>query len=165
MSTSRTAEASVGSVARVAADAERLGIEIAIERLDSGTRTAEDAASACGCSLDQIVKSIVLRVAGTDRYLLFLTAGGHRVDIEKAAALAGGAVEKADAASVRTRTGFAIGGVSPIGQLAPIEAWMDTRLLDFEMVWAAAGSSNHVFSVDPRRLQAALDLVVADFTV
>lgn len=162
---SRTAEPGAGtSVSRVEAEARRLGLEITAVRLDESTRTADEAASACGCALDQIVKSIVFRAAGSDRYLLFLTAGGNRVDSAKAGVLAGTALEKADAAGVRAHTGFAIGGVAPLGHLNPIDTWMDPHLLDFETVWAAAGSPNHVFEVSPARLAAATGAVVADFT-
>ena len=82
---SRTAEAESPSLARVRADAARRGLAIEPMQLDEGTRTAEDAARACGCDLDQIVKSIVFREAGSDRHLLLLTAGGNRVDAAKAA--------------------------------------------------------------------------------
>jgi prolyl-tRNA editing enzyme YbaK/EbsC (Cys-tRNA(Pro) deacylase) len=162
---SRTNGARVSaSVARVVADAERLGLPIELRRLDEGTRTAADAARACGCGIDQIIKSIVFRVAGSDRHVLFLTAGGNRVDPAKASALAGAPLEKADAASIRAHTGFVIGGVAPIGHLSPIETWMDPRILDFDRIWAAAGTPNDVFGVDPERLRAALGVSVADFT-
>ena len=151
------------SIARVEADARRLGLEITPMRLAEGTRTAEDAARACGCELDQIVKSIVFREAGSGRHVLFLTAGGNRVDAGKAAALAGARLEKADAASVRAHTGFAIGGVAPLGHLTPIDSWLDPRLLDFGTVWAAAGTPEHVFAVEPARLAAAVGATVADF--
>lgn len=97
--------------------------------------------------------------------MLFLTAGGNRVDPAAAAALVGAPLAKADAAGVRTHTGFAIGGVSPLGHLRPIETWLDPRLLDFAIVWAAAGTPRHVFSIDPRALVAALNPGVAEFTV
>jgi prolyl-tRNA editing enzyme YbaK/EbsC (Cys-tRNA(Pro) deacylase) len=164
---SKTAEPSAGpesaTVARVRLAAERLGLTVAPVRLDDSTRTAEQAAAACGCALDQIVKSIVFRAAGSDRHVLFLTAGGNRVDPAKAAALAGAALEKADAAGVRARTGFFIGGVAPIGHLAPIEAWFDPKLLSYEVIWAAAGTPHHVFSVAPRALAEAAGATVADF--
>jgi prolyl-tRNA editing enzyme YbaK/EbsC (Cys-tRNA(Pro) deacylase) len=162
---SRTAEAESPSVARVRADAARRGLAIAPVRLDAGTRTAEAAAAACGCALDQIVKSLVFRAAGSDRHLLFLTAGGNRVDPAKAAALVGAPLEKADAAAVRAQTGFAIGGVAPIGHLAPIASWFDPRLLEFDTVWAAAGTPHHVFAVAPAALVAATGATVARFTV
>ena len=118
------------SLGRVRAEAARLGLDIAPVRLAEGTRTAEDAARACGCAVDQIVKSIVFRATGSDRHVLFLTAGGNRVSPGRAAALAGVALEKADAASIRAHTGFAIGGVAPLGHLRAIETWLDPKLLD-----------------------------------
>ncbi|MFO1144348.1 MAG: YbaK/EbsC family protein [Amaricoccus sp.] len=163
---SRTAEAQEGaSVARVRAEAARLGLPIEPLRLDEGTRTAHEAARAVGCELDQIVKSLVFRARGGDRYLLFLTAGGNRVDLAKAAALAGSELEKADAAGVRARTGFAIGGVAPLGHLEPIETWLDPRLLDFDEVWAAAGTPHHVFRIASALLVEATGATAADFTV
>jgi len=159
------AEAESPSVARVRADAARLGLAVDPVRLADSTRTAEQAAAACGCGVDQIVKSIVFRVAGGDRHLLFLTAGGNRVDPAKASALAGIGLEKADAAGVRAHTGFAIGGVAPIGHLTPTAAWFDPKLLGYEVIWAAAGTPHHVFAVAPQALVAAIGATVADFTV
>jgi prolyl-tRNA editing enzyme YbaK/EbsC (Cys-tRNA(Pro) deacylase) len=169
MSKSRTAEAPAqatesASVARVREDAARRGLTIEPLRLADSTRTAAQAAAACGVALDQIVKSIVFRAAGSDRHVLFLTAGGNQVDPGRAAELAGTALEKADAASVRATTGFAIGGVAPLGHLTPIDAWLDPRLLDFEVVWAAAGTPHHVFPVAPAALAAAIGATVASFT-
>jgi prolyl-tRNA editing enzyme YbaK/EbsC (Cys-tRNA(Pro) deacylase) len=152
-----------GSVARVEAEAARLGLAIRPVRLEAGTRTAEEAARACGCALDQIVKSVILRVRGTDRFCLFLTAGSNRVDPGKAASLVGAPLDKADAAAIRAHTGFAIGGVAPIGHLRPVETWLDPRLLDFPLIWAAAGSPNHVFSIAPDNLLAATRARPADF--
>ena len=81
--------------------------------------------------------------------MLFLTAGGNRVDADKAAALAGEPLGKADAALIRAQTGFAIGGVAPVGHLNPIRAFLDPRLTEFDVVWAAAGTPRHVFPMDP----------------
>ena len=166
---SRTAEAPAAaggsaSLAPVVADAERLGLDIAPIRLEAGTTTAADAARACGCEIDQIIKSIVFRVAGSERHALFLTAGGNRVDPAKAGALVGAPLEKADAASIRAHTGFAIGGVSPLGHLTPIDTFLDPKILTFAVIWAAAGTPHHVFAVDPRALASALAPRVADFT-
>ena len=158
------AEAESPSVARVRAEAARLGLAVAPVRLADSTRTAEQAAAACGCGVDQIVKSIVFRVADGVRHVLFLTAGGNRVDPAKAGALAGAGLEKADAAGVRAHTGFAIGGVAPIGHLTPIDAWLDPKLLTYDVIWAAAGTPNHVFSVAPQALADAVGATVADFT-
>lgn len=162
---SRTAEAPAGgSLARVVADAAARGLSIEPVRLAAGTRTAADAARACGCAVDQIVKSIVFRVRGSDRHVLFLTRGGAQVDPEKAAALVGAPLDKADAAGIRAHTGFAIGGVAPLGHLTPIESYFDPGLNAHPVIWAAAGTPEHVFSVEPARLVAALAPVVAEFT-
>ena len=117
-------------------------------------RTAADAAQAVGCELDQIVKSIVFRGTESGAAILFLTAGGNRVDAAKAAAVAGEPLGKADAALVRAQTGFAIGGVAPVGHLNPIRAFADPRLSAFGEVWAAAGTPHHVFAIAPDRLVA-----------
>jgi prolyl-tRNA editing enzyme YbaK/EbsC (Cys-tRNA(Pro) deacylase) len=161
---SKTAEPESPSVARVRADAAGRGVALDIVRLAAGTRTAADAARACGCEIDQIVKSIAFRVAGSDRHVLFLTAGGNRVDPSKAAALVGAPLEKADAAGVRVRTGFAIGGVSPFGHLTAIDTWLDPKILTYHTVWAAAGTPNHVFAIAPHALVAALSPRIGDFT-
>ena len=161
---SRTAEAESPSVARVRADAARRGLDIEIVRLAEGTRTAADAARACGVLVHQIIKSIVFRVAGSDRHVLFLTAGGNRVDPAKATRLVGAPLEKADAATIRAHTGFAIGGVSPLGHVTPIETWLDPKILSYDVIWAAAGTPHHVFAIAPQALAAALDPKVADFT-
>ncbi len=161
---SRTAEAGESpSLARVREDARRRGLEIEIRRMGQA-RTAAEAALACGCAVSQIVKSVVFRVEGSDRHVLFLTAGDARVDPARAAALAGVPLAKADAASIRAHTGFAIGGVSPLGHLSPIQTWIDPDLLDHEAVWAAAGTPEHVFAVEPARLAAAVGAKAAPFT-
>ena len=127
------------------------------------SRTAEAAAAACGCALDQIVKSLVFQGAGGGLYL-FLTAGGNRVDMARAAAVAGEALERADAARVRALTGFAIGGVAPLGHLTAPVILADPRLRDFPVVYAAAGTPDHVFSVEPGALFAAIGAREAAFT-
>ncbi|MEM8732557.1 MAG: YbaK/EbsC family protein [Pseudomonadota bacterium] len=127
-------------------------------------RTAADAAAALGVAVDQIAKSIVFRGETQGQAVLFLTAGGRQVDPGRAAALAAEPLGKADAAFVRAQTGFAIGGVSPVGLISPIRAWMDPRLLDFDVVWAAAGTPHHVFPAPPARLQTLAGATLAEFT-
>lgn len=124
-------------------------------------RTAVDAAASVGCHLDQIAKSIIF--GANDGCALFLTAGGHQVDIARATALAGTDLERADASVVRAVTGFAIGGVSPIGHLNPSPVWMDRRLMEFDIVWAAAGTPRHVFPIDPKVLLHITGGTLADF--
>ena len=125
---------------------------------------AQMAADAVGCNLDQIAKSIIFCGATSGNAILFLTAGGNQVDIDKASALAGEPLGKADAALVRAQTGFAIGGVSPVGHLSPIRAFIDTRLMTFDEVWAAAGTPNHVFAIDPHLLPGLTGAEAAEFT-
>lgn len=153
------------SLARVKAHAQKLGLAVEPVRLEAGTLTAQQAADACGCAVDQIIKSILFRVAGSDEHVLFLTAGSNRVDESKASQMFGKKLEKADAASIRSYTGFAIGGVSPLGHLNPIRIYMDPDILQFDTIWAAAGTPHHVFSINPDELKDALQPEVADFTL
>lgn len=127
-------------------------------------RTAQDAASALGCETDQIAKSIIFAGQDSGAAILFITAGTNQVDAAKASAIAGEALGKADAALIRAQTGFAIGGVSPIGQLTAPRAFFDPRLCDFDTVWAAAGTPHHVFAAEPESLRALAGAALADFT-
>ena len=126
-------------------------------------RTAELAAAACDCAIDQIVKSIIFCGQESGAIRLFLTAGGNRICADKASALVGEGLGRADAHLVRATTGFAIGGVSPVGHLSPSPCWIDPRLLDFAQVWAAAGTPRHVFAIAPTMLISLADAHVADF--
>lgn len=128
-------------------------------------RTAADAAQAIGCCIDQIAKSIVFLGAASGTTVLFVTAGGNNVDPVKASALAGEPLDKADAALVRRQTGFAIGGVSPIGHLTPPSVFFDSRLMDFDEIWAAAGTPHHVFGIEPDALLRICAAQLADFTL
>lgn len=150
------------SLERVRAALAAGGVDAQPVEMPAETRTAAQAAAAAGCTLDQIVKSILL--AGTDGGLrLFLTAGGNRVDSARAAALAGVDLGQADADRVRAVTGFAIGGVAPVGHLTPLPVWIDPRLLDFAIVWAAAGTPRHIFPIAPAALRVLARATVADF--
>lgn len=150
------------SVDRVqeAARAARLAIEI--RRMGESTRTAQEAATQCGCTVDQIVKSLVFRGADTGRLYLFLVSGSRRLAAAKAAALCGEVLERADPRLVRDETGFAIGGVAPIGHIKPIAAFADQNLMAYAVVWAAAGAHDAVFSCEPKALVAAAQATVAD---
>ena len=151
------------SLARVTAALSAAGISA--EPLETGDcRTAQAAADAVGCALDQIAKSILFAGAETGRLYLFLTAGGNQVDAAKASALAAEPLTRADARQVREVTGFAIGGVSPLGHLTPSRTWLDPRLLEFPVIWGAAGTPRHMFAVDPARLRDATGAIAADFT-
>lgn len=151
------------SLARVTAALQAAGIASVPVEAKGEIRTAEAAAADAGVTVDQIVKSILFQ-GESGRLFLFLTAGGNKVDPEKAAALAGEALSRAEVEVVRAVTGFAIGGVAPLGHLTPSPTFMDPRLLDFAEVWAAAGTPRHIFKVAPRDLCAATKARVADFT-
>lgn len=146
---------------RAALEAARVTVDI---RETALARTAQDAADALGCGVDQIAKSIVLRGETSGTAVLFITAGGRQVDLVRAAALAGEPLGKADAALIRAQTGFAIGGVSPVGHLTPPRVWFDETLLTFDQIWAAAGTPHHVFGLSPDEMAQISGAQVADFT-
>ncbi|MDK3016321.1 YbaK/EbsC family protein [Pseudodonghicola flavimaris] len=151
------------SMKRVRAALEAAGLDPQIRETDLA-RTAADAATAVGCEVDQIAKSIIFRGEDSGAAILFLTAGGNQVDPQKAAEIAGEPLGKADAALVRSQTGFAIGGVSPVGHLNPIRAFLDPRLTEFNLVWAAAGTPHHVFPIAPADLERLTGARTAAFT-
>lgn len=152
------------SLARVIDALEAAGLTTTPVEMPAETRTAQQAADAAGCALDQIVKSILFQ-GESGQLFLFLTAGGNQVDVAKASVLAGEALGRAEINTVRAVTGFAIGGVAPIGHLTPCPTWMDPRLLTFPKVWAAAGTPRHIFPSDPAALARATGATVTDFTV
>ncbi|GHC08787.1 aminoacyl-tRNA deacylase [Gemmobacter nanjingensis] len=152
------------SLARVTTALEAAGVAARPVEVPAETRTAEQAAAAAGCALDQIVKSILFRGEGSGRLYLFLTAGGNRIDAVKASSLAGEPLGRADAQEVRAVTGFAIGGVSPVGHLTPSPEFLDPRLMDFAQVWAAAGTPRHIFPIAPGELLRITGAKLADFT-
>lgn len=126
--------------------------------------TARMAADLVGCDVDQIAKSIIFRGDMSGEAVLFITAGGNQVAADRAATLAGEPLGKADAALIRAQTGFAIGGVSPVGHLTPPRAFFDPRLLESDTVWAAAGTPRHLFAIGPVELQALSGATVGAFT-
>ena len=118
------------------------------------TRSAAEAARALGCRVDQIAKSLVFRGARTGRIVLVIASGANRVDEAKVADLVGEEISKADAAFVRARTGFAIGGVPPVGHAESPQTLLDEDLLQWEEIWAAAGTPNSIFKLTPAELVA-----------
>lgn len=128
-------------------------------------KTAAQAAAELGCTVDQIAKSVMLKGASTGALYLFLTAGTRRVDEALAAALVGEDLARAGAADIRTVTGFAIGGVSPLGHLTQPRAFMDETLFGFDTIWAAAGTPHHVFPASPAQMQTLAQAHRAEFAV
>jgi len=141
-----------GSVQRVREAIAALGLESQVQELAQSTRTAQEAAAAVGCGVGQIVKSLVFRGATSGRALLALVSGANRASEALLAVHYGEPAGRADADFVRTHTGFAIGGVPPVGHPEKLEVLVDRDLLAFEVIWAAAGSPFAVFRLSPADL-------------
>ena len=151
-------------VERVRAALRAAGHPDTIQAFPAGTRTAADAAAAVGCSVAQIAKSIVFRVEGTGRAAVVIASGANRVDPARAGLALGVRLGQADAGFVRDATGFAIGGVAPVGHSAPPLLLMDAALFALDPIWAAAGTPQHVFRTGAgalRRLTGATVAAVA----
>ncbi len=153
------------AVRRVVDAAARKGVQLRIVVLEATTHTAEDAASALGVELGQIVKSLVFVAPRDDaghEPVLCLVAGTNRVDVARLAAVVGEpAIRRATAREARDLTGFAIGGIPPVGHPHAFRAVMDPELGRFGEVWAAAGVDRAVFSVAPAALRVLANAVVA----
>jgi prolyl-tRNA editing enzyme YbaK/EbsC (Cys-tRNA(Pro) deacylase) len=149
-----------GSVERVRAALLAAGHPDTIRAFPEGTRSAADAAAAIGCAVAQIAKSIVFRAG--ERAVVALASGADRVDPRKVASVSGLAVKRADAEFVRLATGFAIGGVSPVGFTTPPVLLMDEALFALHPLWAAAGTPMHVFETEAEALLRITRAVRAD---
>lgn len=130
----------------------RLGRSFEVKQFGASTRTAADAAAAIGCDVAQIAKSLVFRAKPSDRPVLVVASGPNRVDEAKVAAVLGEALARADADFVREKTGFAIGGVPPVGHAETPVTFIDSDLLRHGEIWAAAGTPNAVFRLSPSDL-------------
>jgi prolyl-tRNA editing enzyme YbaK/EbsC (Cys-tRNA(Pro) deacylase) len=150
------------AVLRVEAALAEAGIESEVLHTPESARTAEEAAAAIGTSVAQIVKSLGFTCDGAP--VLALVSGSNRLDTNALAALAGGTIGRADANAVREATGYAIGGIPPLGHPAPIPTWIDRDLLQFDVVWAAAGTPNAVFPIAPGALVRATGGTVAEIS-
>jgi prolyl-tRNA editing enzyme YbaK/EbsC (Cys-tRNA(Pro) deacylase) len=128
------------------------GIDARIVVLPQSARTAKDAAAAVGCQVDQIAKSLIFRRTDTNQPVLVIASGRNRVDEQLISAYLNAEIVKADADFVRSSTGFAIGGIPPLGHRNPIQTLVDQSLFQHNLVWAAAGTPNAVFSLNPHRL-------------
>jgi len=129
------------------------GFSSLVVELPDSTRTAREAAQAVGCRVEQIVKSLVFKGRNSDKPLLVVASGSNRVNEQRLSELAGEPIEKADADFVRQRTGFAVGGVPPLGHTEQLEIFIDQHLLQYEQLWAAAGTSHAVFQLSPSELK------------
>jgi prolyl-tRNA editing enzyme YbaK/EbsC (Cys-tRNA(Pro) deacylase) len=130
------------------------GVDARVVEFEQPTRTSAEAAAAIGCSVAEIAKSIVFRGGDSGQAIVVVASGDNRVSEAKVAAKVGESLLRADAEFVRTATGYAIGGVAPIGHAQPVKLLLDADLQRFEMVWAAAGTPYSVFPVSPDQLRA-----------
>ena len=157
----RVGAARLSARERFLAGAEAVGITPEISRFPDGTRTAEQAAAAVGCELGQIVKSLVFLCDGQP--VLALTSGANRVDTGRLGELLGGEITRADADGVREATGYAIGGTPPFGHTRLLRTVVDASLLQYDNVWAAAGTPETVFEVSSVDLVRITSGTVAEF--
>lgn len=128
------------------------GLEIEVRQLPESTRTASEAAAAVGCQVGQIAKSLVFMGQDSEQPLLVIASGANRVDERKVRAIIGEDLQLAAPDFVREQTGYAIGGVPPLGHRQELTSIMDEDLLQFDKIWAAAGSPNAVFPVEPQAI-------------
>lgn len=129
------------------------GFSCSVVELPDSTRTAKEAAQAIGCGVEQIVKSLIFRGKQSNKPILVVASGTNRVNEKRLGELAGEPIGKADADFVRQHTGFAVGGVPPIGHNEPIVTFIDEDLLQYEEIWAAAGTPFAVFRLTPADLK------------
>ena len=152
------------SAAKVQAALDAAGVPTRIVEHAVAARTSAQAAEVLGCTVAQIAKSLVFRAA-SGRPVLVIASGSQRVDESKVAALVGEPIGKADPAFVRAATGYAIGGIPPLGHPAPLAPLIDRNLLDYDVVYAAGGTPNAMFPVAPAELVRASGGTPADVAV
>lgn len=148
------------SMQRVADALKAAGVDAEIRETPTSARTAEEAAATVGTTVGKIVKSLVFLADGAP--ILALVSGSNRLDTEKLGAALGKAIARADANAVRAATGFAIGGVAPVGLATALAVLIDRDLLQYDTVWAAAGTPHAVFPITPEQLVQATSGQVLD---
>jgi len=139
-----------------------LGLHIKVRQMAESTRTAQEAAAACGVTVGQIVKSLVFSGATSGKPYLLLVSGSNRVNEKDVAQHLGEKLKRPDADAVRALTGYVIGGIPPFGHAIALATYMDRDLLQYDVIWAAAGTPKAVFRTEPAKLQAATGAVVID---
>jgi prolyl-tRNA editing enzyme YbaK/EbsC (Cys-tRNA(Pro) deacylase) len=135
------------SAQKIQAQLHSLGYEYTVIEHSESTRTAQEAADRAGCELGQIVKSLIFRGRDSGKPILVLTSGANRVDQNRISRYAGEPIGRADADFVRAVTGFAIGGVPPVGHIQTMETYIDEDFLQYPTIWAAAGTPNAIFEL------------------
>jgi prolyl-tRNA editing enzyme YbaK/EbsC (Cys-tRNA(Pro) deacylase) len=140
------------------------GLECQVVELPASTRTAKEAARAIGCTVAQIAKSIVFKASKSGRPVLVVASGVNRINEAAITSSLGEPIEKAPPEFVRETTGFAIGGVPPCGHVQSLTTFIDRDLLDLQVIWAAAGTPNAVFRIDPEHLAPLTRGKILDIT-
>jgi prolyl-tRNA editing enzyme YbaK/EbsC (Cys-tRNA(Pro) deacylase) len=148
------------STTRVKQAAIDAGLEIEIITLATSARTAADAANSCGCHVGQIAKSLLFEGAQTGAFTLVLVSGANELNLSQAETVFGEQLKRADPKRIRSQTGFAIGGVAPIGHLCPMPTFMDDALMDYATIWGAGGAPETVFEITPQALLGATGAVL-----
>ena len=128
------------------------GFDCRVIEFAESTRTSQEAADRAGCTLGQITKSLIFKGKDSGKPILVLTSGANRVDEKRLGQLAGEPITRPDAEFVRNTTGFAIGGVPPLGHAQPMETYLDEDLMQYPSIWAAAGTANAIFELTPQQL-------------
>lgn len=131
----------------------KMGFDLTVIENTTSARTAQEAADRVGVTLGQIVKSLIFKGKKSGKPILVLTSGANRVDEKRIKAYAGEKIGRADADFVRAVTGYAIGGVPPIAHAQQMETYLDEDLMQYDVIWAAAGTPNAVFELTPDDLQ------------
>lgn len=131
----------------------KMGYAYSVLEASESTRTAEEAAERVGCEVGQIVKSLIFQGKTSEKAILILTSGANRVDVKRIKKYVGEKIRRADPDFVRAVTGFAIGGIPPIGHPRPLETYVDEDLLQYEEIWAAAGTPKAIFKMKSNDLQ------------
>lgn len=143
------------SINRVRQAAAEPGLQINVITLYSSARTAQEAADGCGCAVGQIAKSMIFEGTITGVLKLILVSGAHQLDLSRAVLKFGEPLGRAEPKRVRAETGFAIGGVAPIGHMCPMQTYMDEELTNYKNVWAVSGAPETVFEITPQALLTA----------
>ena len=135
------------SAQRIQDELIKLGYDYTVIEAEESTRTAEEAAARVGCEVGQIVKSLIFQGKSSGKAILILTSGANRVDVKRIKSYANEKIGRADPEFVRECTGFAIGGIPPLGHVRSIETYLDEDLLRYEEIWAAGGTPKAVFKM------------------
>ena len=142
------------SAARVQEELDKFGLALNVVEMQESTRTSQEAAYAVGCLVGQIAKSLVFKGKTTGAPVLVIASGANRVNEKKIAGHVGEAITKPDADYVLAKTGYAIGGIPPVGHIEKLPCFIDEDLLQYEEIWAAAGTPFAVFKLTPAQLVA-----------